>query len=267
MQHPSDLASLVHEYLVADRARMHHDLSTLPELNDLTLLFETLFYLSLQTEEGQPVACSVVFMPPSKPVTSYPSKGPHVDVSASHRVRFPRALRYDIRTLSKLAHAADPRLTALGVWSKRHELSIWGIVDQFPLHLERFTGWESQRQAGVPGLFYVRITAPGELTVYIADRIFAILRQNRLVSREYDALWHGPLSSLLNRYVLPFQCGVQRLVGDDLYGSAGKWFEGTDELYRCSEDFGSELRDFWLGTLCRVLLKVREYRHGGAIII
>jgi hypothetical protein len=123
------------------------------------------------------------------------------------------------------------------------------------------------RQAYAPGLFYSQITGIGEITVYMRDRIVAVLRQNRLISREYDALWKGPLSESLGRYVGQFQSDVRRSVGDFLYQSAGKWFEGTDELWRCAEDFGDELRNEWLGSLCRVLLKIRDYRHGGALII
>ena len=71
----------------------------------------------------------------------------------------------------------------------------------------------------------------------------------------------------LDRHILRFQRNVKRSVGDFLYKNAGKWFECTDELWRCSEDFGNELRDEWLGALCRILLRIREYRHGGALII
>src|SRR5450759_1094660 len=257
IQHPSDLAELVYAYLLADLSSMNRDLGALPDLGDLTRLFETLFYLSLQTEEGQPIACSVAFMPRRATPRMWPKGKPHVEVSTWNCIGFPRSLQCNIRTLRKLALAVDPRAAALGVYPKRHELRIWGIVDQFPLHLERFTSWESIRQATTPGLFYVRLTGPGELTVYVADRIFAVLRQNRLISHELDAMFRGPLSGCFHAYVKTFLSNVRRSVGSELYNSAGKWFEGTDELYRCSEDFGAEMRDQWLGTLCRVLLKIR----------
>jgi hypothetical protein len=173
----------------------------------------------------------------------------------------------DTRTLRKLAQAVDPSCAALAVAAKDNGLQIWGIVDLLPLKLERFTNWESTVWAPSPGIFYAQITGAGEITVYIRDRIVAVLRQNRLISREHDALWNGPLSTSLNPHVRRFQNDIRRKVGDFLYKSAGKWFEGTDELWRCSEDFGSELRDMWLGTLCRVLLRIRNYRHGGALIL
>jgi hypothetical protein len=267
VQRPSDLAALVRSYLLEGPNWHRAAPKELPSLQILTQLFDVLFYLSIQTEEGHQIACSAAFMPPAPAARVIRSKALHVEVSAAESVRFQRSLPCDPRTLRKLAQAVDPSCAALGIYPKGDRLEVWGIVDQAPLHLERFTSWESTAQAFAPGLFYTQITGPGEVTVYIRDRVFAVLRQSRLISRERDALWKGPLSILLNPYIRRFQRDVKRAVGDTLYRSAGKWFEGTDELWRCSDDFGDELRNEWLGALCRVLLKIRNYRHGGAVII
>lgn len=241
--------------------------SQLPDLGVLTQLFETLFYLSIQTEEGHQVACSCAFMHPAWSAKKSRPRPLDVAISAPEYTRFPHGLPYDTRTLRKLAQAVDPSYAALAVCEKNHELSVWGIVDQQPLQLQRFTNWESTSRAFSPGLFYACITAPGEITVYIGDRVVAVLRQDKVISRELDALWSGPLSVALNPHVRRFQTAVRKTAGDVLYKSAGRWFEGTDELWRCSEDFGPELRDMWLGAVCRVLLRIRNYRHGGAVII
>jgi hypothetical protein len=103
--------------------------------------------------------------------------------------------------------------------------------------MERFTNWESMTQAFAPGLFYARITGTGEITVYMRDRVVAVLRQNRLISREYDTLWKGPLNDSLSRHVRRFQREVRRGVGDSLYRSAENWFEGTDELLEMRRGF------------------------------
>jgi len=103
--------------------------------------------------------------------------------------------------------------------------------------------------------------------MYIRDHVVAALRQDRLISRELDALWKGPLSTAFNGHVRRFQDCVKDEAGSFLYQSAGKWFEATDELWRCSEDFVAEMRDLWLVTLCRGLLRIRDYRHGGAVKI
>jgi hypothetical protein len=268
VQRPSDLAALVHSYLLGGVDARHRGVTEMPALEMLEQLFDALFYLSISSEEGQQIVCSAAFMsPPSRAPRALRSRRLSVDISAGKSIRFPRALPCDTRTLRKLAQAVDPCYAALAIYPNGDQLQVWGIVDQFPLHLERFTNWESMTRSSAPGLFYARITGPGEVTVYMGDRIVAVLRQNRLISREYDALWHGPLSASLDRYIRRFQQDVRRGVGDFLYQSAGKWFEGTDEPWRCSEDFGNELRDDWLGVLCRILMRIRDYRHGGALII
>jgi hypothetical protein len=119
----------------------------------------------------------------------------------------------------------------------------------------------------MPGAFHVTITSPGELSVRVGDRVLATLRQERLISSEVDALWHGPLSTNLNRYVKRYQAEIRRSVGARLYQSSGEWYTGTDEEYRCSDNYDQELRDIWLGTLCRILLRIQSYRHGGALLL
>lgn len=267
VQHPSDLAALVHSYLLAGFPRMHQAKDGLPDLQVITQFFEVLFHLSLQAEEGHQIICSAAFMSPVETAKSHRSRRLQANVARSRPIQFRESLPCDTRTLRKLAQAVDPSYAAIGIHATGTELRVWGIVDQLPLNLERFTRWESTRSAFAPGLFYSQITGIGEITVYMRDRVVAILRQNRLISQEYDALWKGPLSESLSRYVGQFQSEVKRDVGDVLYQSAGKWFEGTDELWRCTEDFGDELKNEWLGSLCRVLLKIRDYRHGGALLI
>ena len=265
---PSDLAELVHSYLrdgVGNRFRAAEEV---PDLAALKQLFDAMFYLSIQTEEGHQITCSCAFMPPMRASSKRRRPRPlDVRVISSQSGRLPQPLPFDTRTLRKLAQAVDPSCAALAVSAKGSGLEIRGIVDRLPLELERFARWESTTSAASPGLFYARITGVGEIMVYIRDRVVAVLRQNRLISRELDALWKGPLSTALGPHVRRLQDCVRRGVGKFLYQSAGKWFEATDELWRCSEDFGNEIRDLWLGTLCRVLLRIRDYRHGGAVII
>jgi len=267
VQHPSDLAKLVHSYLVAGVGRTYHPEDELPTLAILSQFFEVLFHLSLQTEEGHQIVCAAAFMSPSEKMRSHHSHRLAGSDREGRLVRFPKALPFETRTLRKLAQAMDPAFSAIGVHTVDTDLKVWGVVDQLPLNLERFTRWESMRSALAPGLFYSQITGVGEITVYLRDRVVAVLRQNRLISREYDALWHGPLSQALEPYIKQFHDHVRRSVGETLYGSAGKWFEGTDELWKCDEDFGEDLRNEWLGSLCRVLLQIRDYRHGGALLL
>jgi hypothetical protein len=64
VQHPSDLAALVHSYLLAGVGRMYRGKDGLPSLQAVTELFEVLFHLSLQAEEGHQIVCAAAFMSP-----------------------------------------------------------------------------------------------------------------------------------------------------------------------------------------------------------
>ncbi len=243
-------------------------INDVPPIELLTTVFDTLFYLSLKTEEGHHVRCSIVYLPPwtHRPVRP---KRRTVDERSSWANRFNKPLPFSIGTLRKLAPAVDPSKCSLGLYlGARGKLEVWGIVDQFPLHMARSMAWESERAAGSPGLFYAVISASGELTVYVGDQVVAVLRQDRLITRLPDALWHGPLYAKLTPYVRKYQNAVKSAAGTALYKSYGQWFDGTDEEEtRGDLDWSEPLRDTWLGTLCRILLEIQRYRHGGAVLI
>jgi hypothetical protein len=114
---------------------------------------------------------------------------------------------------------------------------------------------QKPRKDGAPG---------GELTVYVGDQVVAILRQDRLITRLPDALWRGPLHAKLMPYIREYQNAVKLAFGTALYKSYGRWFDGTDEEQsRGHLDWSEPLKDTWLGTLCRILLEIQRYRHGG----
>ena len=103
----------------------------------LTRLLETLYFASLKTDEGRPIYCTVNYVDPDEPVRT-----PHPSQPADHwsHVPFDRPLPFDVRTLSKLARAADPAVSSLAVFrDRRNKLFIWGMVDQEPRHSEHIT--------------------------------------------------------------------------------------------------------------------------------
>jgi hypothetical protein len=205
---PAELAKVTHDYLAArTRTNLH------PGLELLKGLFETLFFLSLKSEGSNPIACTILFQPKTGK-GRLRSRKPHVEISKWTANFLSPVLPFTIENLRKIAHAVDPQVACLGVYpNAKGLLVIWGIVDQFPLHMLRYTSWETGRRPLMPGAFHVTITSPGELTVRVGDRVLATLRQERLISSEVDALWHGPLSTNLNRYVKRYQAEIRRSVG------------------------------------------------------
>lgn len=259
MSTPRDLAVFVHEYMASRPG-------SAPSLEHLAELFGTLFSLSLKSEESRFIRCSVLYQ--SRKCKPTGKGGAHVENSFWTANLFGSPLEFTLHTLRKLAPAVDPEVASIGVYpNKSGRLMIWGIVDQFPLHMLRYTSWETDRRGPFAHGLHSSISAPGELIVYTGDRVLATLRQEQLICRETDALWHGPLAAKLGRYVRAFTGEIRKGVGTNLFRSAGEFFRGTDEEWKCSEDYSDEARDSWLGTLCRLLLRIRNHRHGGALLI
>lgn len=50
-----------------------------------------------------------------------------------------------------------------------------------------------------------------------------------------------------------FQQRVREKVGNDLYRHRGRW--------------DKSLRETWISTLCRILIGIHKYKHGGAVLI
>src|SRR5262245_38640873 len=170
-QYPGHLARLV-----AMRLQSQHGMSPPEPL--LTRLLETLYFASLKTDEGRTILCTVNYVDPDDPRAQPPSPRP---VDCWSIVPFDRPLPLDVRTLAKLARAADPAVSSLAVYrDKRNKLFIWGMVDQEPRYGEYITldaGATPQR----PGLFQATITGGGNISVYQNDAMIASLEQDTLV--------------------------------------------------------------------------------------
>jgi hypothetical protein len=67
VQRPSDLASLVHSYLLGGVDARHRGVTEMPAMEILVQLFDALFYLSISSEEGQQIVCSAAFTSPPLP--------------------------------------------------------------------------------------------------------------------------------------------------------------------------------------------------------
>ena len=107
---PADLAELIHSYLrngVGGRFRAGEEP---PDMAALKQLFDAMFYLSLQTEEGHPITCSCAFMSTAKTPKRRRPRPLDVGVGTSQGTRLPHPLYFDTRTLRKLAQAIDPTL-------------------------------------------------------------------------------------------------------------------------------------------------------------
>jgi hypothetical protein len=240
---PKDLASHVHRQLV-------HRKQIPPSTKVLTKLFETLYFASLKREETQPISCRVAFIDRKNPDPHPP------DRMVPDRWRFfPLAedLPLTVRNLVKLSTAVDPWGSTLAVdTDSKEKLRIWGLIDQ-SVHYSTFVMKEASSGPEMPGMFQAVIQGTGEIAVYRTYVLLGSLHQDTLVKGQQRVFQSGPIRSKLMPSIKIFQQQVRKEVGATLYDERGHWNES--------------LEDAWISGLCRVLIGVHKYQHGGAVLI
>ncbi len=239
-QYPAHLAKLV-------AARLRNQHGGAPPEAVLTRLLETLYFASLKTDEGRPILCTVNYVDPAEESCATNIRKP---ADCWNHVPFERPLPFDARTLSKLARAADPAVSSLAVYrDKKNKLFIWGMVDQEPRHSEFIA--LSVNTPPRPGLFQATITGAGNLSVYQNDTLIGSLEQNTLVEEYHDVLWAGPVHELLVSYLRGY-----------LLDTAAK-----RPSHIPPETLEAELLMRWINSICRILMNIQRYRHGGGLLI
>src|SRR5262249_36048363 len=127
---------------------------------------------------------------------------------------------------------------------------IWGMVDQEPRHSE-FITLSAAATPARPGLFQATITGVGNISVYQNDTLVGSLEQNTLVEEYHDVLWAGPVHELLVGYLHSY-----------LVDTAAR----TPE-HIAPELLEAELLMRWVNAMCRILMNIQRYRHGGGLLI
>lgn len=242
---PQDLAILIHNKLKAGRK-----LAVLPGVETLEALFECLFYASMCKEESELIRVTVTLIDPGNPDPNPPKFRVPERWSC---VPFQKPIPMNPRSLTKLSKAADPGSTSLAAFYDEKGLYVWGMIDQ-AMHYENFLNYESETGSEQPGIFQVTIGDIGTLHVLFDYELLATLKQNVLVERYLDVMTIGPVSKMLRRNAGVLKAAVREYLQEMHPGEAfADW-----------EDY---LNSLWIQTLSRLLLKIQNYQHGGAVLI
>ena len=240
---PHDLALVV-------RSKLGSNNPERPSLEVLSSLFECMYYVSMLTEESEPIRFELVFLDPLNPDPDPPnriSRDRWVFVPLGHPIPLTKS------TIVQLAMASDSRSSSIVVYGTSiHDLSIWGLVDQGNHHFE-FINRESERGPQRPGQFHASIVGTGHIQVGIQYHRIAELRLNELMETPIDVFHEGSVSERLSPGIFRH---IERAC-HDLDDGVGEPDEITINY----------LGRTWLGTLCRILIRSRRYRHGGAILM
>ncbi len=242
--YPSDLAKLVQSRLKALHSRS-------PALSILTELMEVAFFVSMKTEEAEPILCNLVYLDKSNPDPAPPER---IVADRWSWVRFEESVIFDVKNLAKISKSIDSSYGALAVYQNSSgELVIWGAIDQQGQRTA-FTARESDEGPESPGVVQVSISGIGVIEVYKDYTLLGALRQGRLTGGFNDVLDQpGPIQSILQQAIKPVLRRVEAEVGSVVFQKRAHWPESI------SAD--------WRKTLVRILLGVQGYGHGGAILL
>ncbi len=221
-----------------------------PSLDVLSSLFETLYFASLKTDEGRPCRFTINYLDPRALAHRATANG---DANHWDCVRFERPLPFAVRTLAKLAEAADPTCSSLAVFSDESgQLFVWGLIDQ-ELRYADYAALDSTNVPERPGLFQATINGVGNVSVYKNYSLICSLEQNTLVEQYHNVIWSGPVHELLKAQLWPTI--AQFAEGDTRWIAAQK------------SEVGNEFMIRWLNAVCRILMNIQQYRHGGGLLI
>ncbi|WP_379089951.1 putative sensor domain DACNV-containing protein [Pedobacter sp. UC225_65] len=240
---PKDLALYVFEKLQQDKLG-----SSMPNLTVLENLMETMFYASLKTEEGQLLNVTVTLI---NHEILMPSRGfPKTD--NWNFVKFGNAIAFDVKAVTKLAKAADPWSGSLAVYySADNSLTINGMIDQ-AVHSQGWINFETETKPDQPGILQVSIIGIGSLSVMCGYEEIATLKHENLIKKYHDVLNRGPVSDFLNLKAAKLKKGLTQFAKETNPQLIG----AIDRLVKkCVKKVFS-----------KILIKVQNYHHGGAIL-
>lgn len=243
---PDDLAKQV---LTKVRdAKISHKI---PGEDVLSELFNILFYTSLKTEEGQHIRVTITLIDPKNPDPSPPQR---IVADRWQYVRFNDEIPFTVKNLVKLSKAADVWSSSLAVYfNDKNELFIWGMIDQ-AIHYHSFLNYESDSGPEQPGIFQSTITGIGSLIVIFDYELIATLKQETLITNYIDVFKRGEVKELFEQLSVDHKEAAKKYLEKEFPSDDFAFWETF------SENIIKE-------TLSRILLRIQNYQHGGALLI
>lgn len=229
----------------------------IPSDGHILQLLNTIFQASLSSQERQSIRVRIALCNPDELISD-------VEVRRRNRpIKFSDPRPFSVSEIVQLAPAVDPRQLIIGVRPTKARgksgssriFEIWGLVDAGHSWWE-FVRGESKGSLGgspPPDCLTVSTMSPGSLVVSRGGRPIVSLEKGNLSLPMTEVFTSGPIGESLNHIYSEFHYDVCKSLGEDKYDP-----EGYDEDY--PQRF---LREF----LERVLLRVRNRRHGGTILI
>lgn len=216
----------------------------------LTTIFDTLYFSSLKHEEGRSISCRVAYLNRANPDPDPPER---IVKDRWSVTRLEQPVLFTVANLVKLSMAVDPWCSTLALDAdETGVVSVWGMIDQ-GVHWSTYIVRESNEGNEQPGLFHAVIEGIGDIAVYRSNLLLAHLRQSELATRQLDVFGKGPIRTKLQPHIDRLISSVRKRVGDPIYSADPIW--------------DASLAEAWIATLCRVLIGIQRYHHGGAVLL
>jgi hypothetical protein len=243
MSYPKDLAKKVHSTINSTRGT---DIPT----SCLEDLFELMFFSSLKTEELASITYSIVYIDPNDPDPKPPGR---IVADRWSYIELDKQISFNIPNIVKLAKASDPRSSSLAVFhNDQGEIFIWGFIDQMNRRSD-FINHESESGPESPGFFQASVESQGHIVVYVGLWVVAELRQNKLVCNSLDIFNDGHIRNNLQPSITTFTDTIRKSVEPTIYQDRDHWKTSHTHL--------------WLSALCRLLIRIKKFNHGGAVLL
>lgn len=241
---PADLATFV--YTELQRSKITESKPTEQILKEL---FNTLYYTSLQTEESEHIKVTVTLFDHQ----NFERKE-LLSNDAPCFFAFETKIPLTVKNLVKLSKAADPWSASLSVYYDAHgELFIYGMIDQ-TVHYQSYLNYEEDDKPPYPGIIQTMINGIGILNVMLDYHPIATLNQNFLVKLYPNVFEYGPVSDFIRKNAAYSQSFIERKVRQEV----------TDQD---AEIYNEIVFEYVIQSISRILLKIKSYNHGGAVLI
>ncbi|RYD76059.1 MAG: hypothetical protein EOP84_17410, partial [Verrucomicrobiaceae bacterium] len=220
-----------------------------PPLKSITRLLETMFESSLKTEEGQSIKFNITYIDPRNPDPMPPKR---IVRDRWISVPFSSPFPFTVERAVKLAKATDPRSSSIAVYhTASGSIEAWGLIDQ-NLQAHKFANYDAESGSPRPGLFQAEISGLGHLIALREFKPIAELQVSTIAKKPPDIMYEGPIAQTLNAI-------------------AGKLTSSIPTTHPHLDPENTEIHSQSINghlktTLYRILSRIRDHRHGGAII-
>jgi len=230
-------------------------------------LLEITFLASTITDEGRAVRCSISVFDSDQVDTDTPEL---LRLDRRSIIPLTDPLPLTPEQLARLSQAVKPHAAAIAVRpATEGGWTIWAIIDQEHL-IQGFRHHQENTFYPRAGRFQVEIESPGCIATYHNSVMLARLCRDSLIEDFQDAFHEGPLAEALDSLAEQHISRILRIMR--------KWPKSshkTDQRNQRLIGVPIESLEIWLerakkewfAVLSRILLEIRQFRHGGAILI